>query len=187
MYNIVSYPHAILEQSWIKHLLGPVWNGFSISFRSRLESFCVKQDKTKRLHPESPLNRSCSHIGSRWDGAKNSGFAWFHLVLVGSIWSSVRSWFKKLYMWNCFAKISWSCKKSSQNFRWFKQFSFIPPPEFVSEPVCLAGASPMDHNRPQTSFSSGRGTNRAMYNDVPTTTSELLMDQSIIMVAACLH
>jgi hypothetical protein len=126
MYNIVSYPHATVEQSWIKHLLDPFGTVSPLALGAIWSHFCVKQDKTKQLHPESPLNRSCSHIGSRWDGAENSGFTWFHLVLMSSIWSYVRSWFKKLYMWSCFAKISWSSKKSSQNFRWFKRFSFIP-------------------------------------------------------------
>lgn len=48
--------------------------------------------------------KPCSHKALRWDGTKNSGFTWLHLMLMGPTWGSVKAYFKELYQWSCFAK-----------------------------------------------------------------------------------
>lgn len=92
--------HAISHARWIRYL-GPGWHDFSTGFLSCLELFSAKQSKTKWFYSGIPL-KSCSQIGLKWDGAKNIGFTWLHLVLVGSTWGYMRTYFKELYIWSYF-------------------------------------------------------------------------------------
>ena len=103
------------------HMLYQQWTWIIVRFHlarllhllwSRLESFYVQRDQTKRLYLRSSINRT-----------KNMWRVKQKIVVLprpdGSAWDSMKAYFKKFYMWSYFAKQFIKIASASPFFAWF--------------------------------------------------------------------